>query len=176
MQNKIFVTLKYGSEKEFEMVFKEYYPRLCSFAYNYMGDYEKSEDIVQDFFSNLWSKRHTIKVNGSVNSFFYQSIKNRCLNHNRNEAREQKKIQEYQVSDMNYTDEHNYIKEEIYANLHKAISQLPPKSRDVLLSSMSDMSNIEICDDMNISLNTVKTNKKRAYKKLREYFSAKNIH
>ncbi len=52
--------------------------------------------------------------------------------------------------------------------MQQALSELSEQERLVTLRWMNGSSNTEIAEDINVSVNTVKTVKKRAYTKLRE--------
>ena len=68
----------------------------------------------------------------------------------------------------------NVIEEEVYAIIYKAIDELAPQSRKVILLSLQELSNGEIAEKLGISVNSVRTLKQNAYKKLKgllkEYF------
>jgi RNA polymerase sigma-70 factor (ECF subfamily) len=159
---------KHGDTKVFRELFEEFYPKLCSFAYKYLKDDQTSEDVVQEVFSDFWDRRKTITIKLSVKSFLYTSVKNRCLNRINKDLNEKKRLLDYVTYASDSVDEYNFIEEEVHANLHKAIKNLPEKSQAVVLLSMREMSNVDIQEELNVSVNTVKSNKRRAYKMLRE--------
>ncbi len=160
--------LKLGDKKTFRCLFNEFYPRLCCFAYKYVQDDQASEDIVQGILSDLWDKRQFIDIQTSLNAFLYTSVKNRCINQLNKKASDERRLIEYMELTSNSIGDYNYIEEEVHANLYEAINDLPAKSKEVVLLSMREMSNVEIKDQLNISINTVKSNKKRAYRLLRK--------
>lgn len=59
-------------------------------------------------------------------------------------------------------------KEETYKLLHEAIATLPDQTQNIIKLSMNGHSNLEIAEELDISVNTVKTLKKIGYSKLRE--------
>ena len=68
----------------------------------------------------------------------------------------------------------NVIEEEVYSMIYKAIDELAPQSKKVILLSLQELSNGEIAEQLGISINSVRTLKQNAYKKLkgllRDYF------
>ena len=160
--------LKQGDRKVFKQLFEEYYSRLCCFASKYMQDDEACEDLVQEVMSDLWDKRQSINVKISLKAFLYASVRNRCLNTLRKKNVDEKRLSDYLSIESDSIYDFNYIEEEVHANLYKAINNLPKKSREVVMLSMCEMSNVEITEELNVTLNTVKSNKKRAYRMLRE--------
>ena len=60
------------------------------------------------------------------------------------------------------------IEEEYYRMVHHMIASLPRERREVMLLTLEGKKNEEIATELDISVNTVKTLKKRAYSYLRE--------
>ena len=73
--------LKSLDRETFERIYKTYYRPLCLHAQKIVGCEEDAEDIVQDFFTNLWEKRKNIDIDTSLKAYLYQGIHNKCLNH-----------------------------------------------------------------------------------------------
>ena len=71
-------------------------------------------------------------------------------------------------------DEDFILENEIHEELYRALKDLPEQSRRVVVMTMHGLSNQEIASQLNISQNTVKTLKLKAYRVLRERL--KNVH
>lgn len=71
-----------------------------------------------------------------------------------------------------YSSNENFLHEITYQEtlrlLYKAILELSPQTREVILQGLEGKNNNEIAATLNISVNTVKTLKKGVYKKLRD--------
>ena len=66
--------------------------------------------------------------------------------------------------------------EDINNALREAINKLPERCREVfMLSKMEELSNKEIAERLGISLNTVKTQMRMAYRELRQKFTIKEL-
>jgi len=59
------------------------------------------------------------------------------------------------------------IEEDAFNRLYAEIRQLPPASQNIMLLALKGLKNREIASELNISENTVKTQKKIAYAKLK---------
>ncbi len=68
-----------GSEEAFQELVYHYTKRLYYYAWQYLGDRHMAEDIVQDLFTEIWSKRKTWHPNDTLQGYLLKSIKNRCL-------------------------------------------------------------------------------------------------
>lgn len=61
----------------------------------------------------------------------------------------------------------NYIREETIRLIYQAIESLPENSKKIIDLSLQGLKNEDIAQALNLSVNTVKTHKKTAYKMLR---------
>ena len=78
---EIFKRIRNDDVQAYEVLFKEYYKFLCSFAYGHTKERHMSEEIVEEFFVDLWENRRKLVITTSVRSYFISSIHNRCLNY-----------------------------------------------------------------------------------------------
>ncbi|MBN1117989.1 MAG: RNA polymerase sigma-70 factor [Bacteroidales bacterium] len=156
------------TKKDFEGLFKSFYPALCSFANKYINNHELSEDLVQDVFFSLWNNSEITTNIQSVKSYLYSSVRNKCLN----EIKHNKIVDNHisdelsSISSTGFFHDH-IIEEELHRMIHKAIKELPEKCAEIILLSIEGQKNNEIAETLNISVNTVKTQKKIAYQQLR---------
>jgi RNA polymerase sigma-70 factor (ECF subfamily) len=60
------------------------------------------------------------------------------------------------------------IEEETFNQLFSEIRNLPASSREIMLLALNGLKNQEIADELQISINTVKTQKKIAYAKIKD--------
>lgn len=72
--------LQNGDDACFELLFRQYYQRLSRFAWRYVRSTAIAEELVQDLFAHLWESRRTLSIDGSVQSYLFAAIRNRCLN------------------------------------------------------------------------------------------------
>lgn len=157
------------NDKEFHSIFKKYYVALCLFANQYTNDEEVSADIVQDSFAKLWQIRDDFFYLHQVKAFLYTAVRNKALN----ELEHTKIVYEYaqkiieKKTDSFFHDA--IIEEETYRIVSGAINKLPDQMRAIMRLSLEGKKNQEIADLLYISLETVRSLKKIAYKKLRAY-------
>lgn len=154
-----------GDIDAFKIFFESFYPSLCLFANRYLNDEEASLDMVQDAFAFLWSKKIDFPSLDSAKSYLFKYVKNRSLNYLRDKQSRDRLNVEIMVSETYFRD--SIIEEETYQIIHKAIQALPPQSRKIMFLSLDGYKNQEIADHLNISINTVKTIKLRAFRTIR---------
>ena len=159
---------KNGDESGLRMLFDLYYTPLCVFAYKYFDSYEKAEDIVQETFINLWEKERMIEFTGSIKSYLFSIVRNNSINQIKKDSRfrfEEIESKAYDIIEDKY--ERQQL-EERKENLYKEIAELPTQCKAVFEAIAFDkMKYAEVAEEMDISINTVKTHYKRALKQLR---------
>lgn len=151
-----------------------YYLSLCTYGYAFVKDEDVVGDFVQEAFLSLWKRREGFHVFAAIKSFLYLNVKNSCLNWLKHEVvkmRNERELSEYLLC---IDDEDFILENEIHEELYRALKDLPEQSRRVVVMTMHGLSNQEIASQLNISQNTVKTLKLKAYRVLRERL--KNVH
>lgn len=169
-EKQLFDQLKKGDEKAFEVIFHSYYASLCLFAFQFLNDDEKAEEIVQDFFVNVWSKRKILNIDSSVKNYLFRSVKNLCLNrlqHERIKEKHAKSVKENFHQEINESD--YFLEVGLNEKIAESIASLPEKRREIFkLSREEGLKYKEIADRLNISVKTVETQMGLALKHLRE--------
>lgn len=165
----LFGEIKSRNRKVFEALFYEYYPHLTRYAEGFLFDKQACEDVVQNLFIYFWENTHRIDIQLSLKSYFYQSVKNRCLNHLRDIQIQDKHKILYLEALLNEDDSPGWVDLEIIQKVQDAISQLPPQMAELFKQKyLFGRKYYEIAEINQISENTVKTQLKRAKEKMRK--------
>lgn len=156
-----------GDEAAYRMLFDEYYQILAHFAMRYLHDAQASEDIVHDAIFDLYTSKRTFEHLSSLKSFLYLSVKNRCLNYRDHEkARENYSRRSTDEQEEFFLDA--IIEEEVYFLMHKAIQELPAQIQQIYELSLQGKSNEEIAELLGLSMDSVKSYKKRGKQMLKD--------
>jgi RNA polymerase sigma-70 factor (ECF subfamily) len=151
--------------KAFKQFFESFYPSVCVFAHKYLKNIELAEDFAQEAFVEYWLRKDNFSEIKAIKGFIYTVTKNKCLNHLKI-----KSIRENILNNEILSDSFFYeliLEEETYRIVHQAVNKLPPQTQKIVWLSLEGNKNQDIADLLAISLNTVKTLKKHAYKDLR---------
>lgn len=163
------ISIKLTDEAQFRFIFDKYYITLCMFANQYVEDDALAADIVQECFVKLWQLRDDFMYVHQIKSFLYTSVRNKSLN----ELEHTKVMNEYaqKVMEMGKDSffQDKVIAEESYRILVDAIDKLPPQMKNIMRLALEGKTNLEIAEALNISGETVHSQKKIAYRKLRGY-------
>ena len=163
----------------FRLLYKNYYRALVCYAIQIIGVPDAAEDIVQELFSAMWEKKMSFQSLASFKAYLYNSVRNAALDYLKHKDVENVYLQK--VSDARQTyrigeeEEEEFFSEEVYRQLLQTISQLPERCQAVFLMHMEGKKNEEIATALHISLETVKTQKKRAMAFLRKKLSSNQL-
>ncbi len=168
MNEAIVSGINSGNKKAFDKVFDLFFNALCAFSYKYINDQSEVEDIIQDVFVSFWEHQKEFNHINEIKAFLYTTARNKCLNYLKHES-VRKKHQAgliYELESEQFFTRH-VIEEEAFNQLYSEINQLPTSSQKIMLLALKGLKNREIADELGISENTVKTQKKIAYAKLK---------
>lgn len=169
LRENIIRLIQKGDRKAFREIFDHFFNPLSSFGYKYVPDQFAVEDMVQEVFISFWEKRQDFHHINALKSFLYTSLRNKCLNYIKHLAVERKHEASlvYELeSDQHFTN--HVIEEEVFNQLLAEIKLLPDAAQEIMVLAMNGMKNQEIADELGISINTVKTQKKIAYSKIKD--------
>lgn len=159
--------LNMQNPEAYRQLYNLYYKVLVLYAMNFNLPIEAAEDIVQTLFISIWEKKNVFKSLDSFHSYLYNSVRNSSFNYLKHENVEQEYL-EKMAHTHQVLDEDEVQKEEVYRLLFQTIDRLPPRCREIFLLYMDGKKNEEIAVQLSISIETVKTQKKRAIKFIKE--------
>lgn len=167
-----------GSDYGFIEKLFEQRKRFERFAMLYVTDPETARDIMMDSFRYVWERRHSIDTSGNIEAYMFCVVRNKCLDHLQREQtrrRTESDIQndaEFEISmriaTLKAFDPQWLYDEDTRAQVAKALSRLPEKTRRIFLMSRQDeMTYQQIADTLGLSVKTVEFHISKALKSLR---------
>lgn len=157
-----------------EVIFHTYYQRLCHFAWQIVKDEDVVQDLVQEAFIAFWKNRSNLADDELVyKSYLYSTVKNLCLNRlrhvkvvDRYQHIQQEKPQELLNQEMVII--RKLIRAEIMEDVMRIIKSMPAGCQNVFrLSYLEGLNNEEVAKALSITVNTVKTHKRRGLRLIR---------
>lgn len=155
-------------------MFRKHYKFLCMVAFRIVKDQDAAEDIVQDFYLNLWQRRTEVTFIVSFQSYATRAVKNGAISF----LRKQPTISSESLNDL--PDDANPAGEKetfisgevITARVMEVVELLPAERKKIFLQyTIGRLSYAQIAEKNNISQNTVKTQMKKAYAFIRQQFA-----
>ncbi|WP_161595334.1 sigma-70 family RNA polymerase sigma factor [Maribacter aurantiacus] len=151
---------------ELEILFKEHFDFLCLVSLSILKDKSASKDVVQDFFLSFWKNRKNIELNVSFKAYAIRSVKNLSIQVLRKVDKEHKALKDFTPLKNEYNIDCPPSKRD--ERLEELLNKLPEKRKQIFVSYViNGQSYAEIAENNGISINTVKTQMKRAYQFLR---------
>jgi RNA polymerase sigma-70 factor (ECF subfamily) len=163
-------SLRKGSEKAFEAVFKTHFKGLHSYAYTILKDEVMAEEMVQNVFFKIWDKRSQLNIETSFKAYLYKAVYHESLNYLKHQN--VKLVHQSYVMHQPVNNDNNAGAKvalvEIEQRLRKAMNELPEQCRTVFqLSRFEEMKYKEIAEMLGISIKTVENHMGKALKLMR---------
>lgn len=156
--------------KEYKNVFNKQYSTLCLFSNKYVNNLDTSKDIVQELFIKIWEDKIEFQNEFAIKSYLYTAVKNKSIDYLK--SKQFQSTQSIQLQDIEELEGEPFFLREVLISetsniIEKSINTLPNKCAQIIKLSLQGLSNSEIADELGLSLNTIKTQKKIAYKRLK---------
>jgi len=163
--------IRAGDERALEEVFRTYYAGMCSFVRRFVLAPDVSEELVQDVFFKLWSKRESLTDIDALRTYLFRAARNTALNYLRRKklenAWEEREAARGEPLSQASTDD-DAATDEVSRAVQGAVNKLPPRCREIFLMSRdAGLTYAEIAVALGISVKTVETQMGRALKSLR---------
>jgi RNA polymerase sigma-70 factor (ECF subfamily) len=139
-------------------------------AHKKTGQLEASQELVQDLFIALYRQLPGLQEHTILENYLFIALRNRIYNYHRQQLSQLKKEQAFMHQLPLSTRENNGLLElkELETLLQAKIQALPTQCRAVfLLSRENQLSNKEVAERLNISVNTVEQHMRKALRILR---------
>lgn len=160
--------LEKGEDNAYRELFRLFYARLAGFACRMVEEQVVAEDIVQDVLYELWTKKLHFENHLALKAYLYRMVRSRCLDILKHRKVEEKYFQEQRYKEDSEFFLHQILEDEVYALLKEAVEALPLQVRKVFELVLNGHDNAEIAHLLHLSIDAVKSHKKRGKKILQE--------
>jgi RNA polymerase sigma-70 factor (family 1) len=167
---QLIALLKQDNLNAFKEIYIRYWKKLYSESYKRLKNRELSEEIVQEIFTNLWLKRHSLQITSTVGGYLHQSVMNHVIDQYRKELVREKYKEAFKAvhSEVDNSIEDEIMLKDLVYTIETEVSYLPDKCRSVYeLSRNEHKTNKEIALHLGISEKTVENHLTKALKQLR---------
>ena len=163
---------------QFDEFYISWYSRAKRFARHYVLTDADAENMVQDVFLQLYEHWSALADAMNITAYLFTSLRNRCLNALRQQLKEQREHEQYcteevlmmqvrygslESMDTAFRDE-----TDITERIRQAVDTLPEQCRRVfVMHKLEGRCNKDVARELGITVNTVETQMKIAYRKLR---------
>jgi RNA polymerase sigma-70 factor, ECF subfamily len=167
---QLFCRLCKGDQNAFNEIYNLYWQRLFLYVVKVIRDSDAAEDIVQEIFVSLWSRRDQISDQRTLSGYLFTAARFKGINFVQHQLR---KGQHLESLIDHFTSRQDTLNEALEAKelsgiIDDEIEKLPAKMRDVfVLSRREQLSHKEISERLQISDKTVKKQINNALKHVR---------
>ena len=160
-----------GDENAYTELVKRYRDRLTNFVYQFLGDLEQAEDVVQDTMFKLYEKKHYYREIAKFSTWIYTIARNLANTELRKRKRRKTTLlsqmtrdeRDYEIpavqADLGQAIQSEYVEKRIQA----AIIELPEHFKTVIiLRDIQELSYDDISNIVGVPLGTVKSRINRA--------------
>jgi RNA polymerase sigma-70 factor (ECF subfamily) len=170
--SRFLIDLHKKGKKAWEKLYDLYYPSLCNYTSRLVGDEDVAADLIQKLMIRMWELDLSFINIKALTAYLYRAARNSSITYINQLKFEKEKLAD--VSFANDTDSDlddsmiMIIEEEMIRELYNGIAELPKQQAEIMLLSSKGMTVKQVAKKLDVSVNTVKTQKKRAYVALKE--------
>lgn len=165
--------IRNGDTQALEVLHDRYFDQMNLYSRKIAGNQYGIEEIVSDCFIKLWTKRASILIEKSVKNYLFLILRNGLIDEFR---KKKKKLLLTSSAIVEPPDEDTLNEFNYYISLYQALERLPDQRRRILKMAVFESKTYhEIAEELQISVNTVKTQIGRAYRFLKEELDPKTF-
>ncbi len=156
---ELFRQFQQGHAAAFEEIYRRFSAVLYQHAFKMLENEADAQDIIQDVFANLWTKRAELNIPDSPAAYLYVSTRNKVLNVISGKRSYQHHLDHLKqfISETDSSTIEQLNERELLLCIEKEVQQLPAKMREVFeLSRKATLSHREIAQQLELSPETVK--------------------
>ncbi len=160
-----------GDKRAYLLLYEDFFSALCNFVISFGLSSEEAKDIVQETFCKLNGNQSIPKGMNSFRAYLYASVRNRSLNYLRDEKRRRAHESVYTslLDDMLIFDK--IAENELYRQMRMFLMEMPPQCRNIFKRVLNGDTSEKIAVDLNISVETVKTQRKKAKRIIKDKYA-----
>ncbi len=170
----------HNDEDAFLSLYKHFRHKLEKFAYSICHSKEDSEDIVEDVFVRIWTRRKSLDQVYNLKLYLYIATRNFSLNYSKYNIRnahldvDSLKIE---ITDITPDPHQQLIDHELADNINKVVAELPPKCKAIYKLVKEDgLKHKEVAEILHLSPKTVENQLAIAIKRISTVIGRKKTH
>ena len=159
----------------FEEVYRCYSGKMFVYGFNVLRKREVIDDIVQNIFIDLWTKRKDVQIK-NLQNYLFRAVKYQIFNHFRNNKFSEEDLTRFNIIDISMNISRDLEFAELEEIVKKCVSLLPNRCQQIfLLSRYQHKSHKEIAAALNISIQAVKNQISKAIGIIRHSLQEKGL-
>jgi RNA polymerase sigma-70 factor (family 1) len=170
---------KDDSEESYKVLFLINYEKLVHFANSILQSTKDAEEVVSDFFVNIWRNRKQLHLIESPRSYFYTSVKNLSINRVRSNDRRNHlpspEAWSIKMDSVFFNPDDLLISTEFVKKIMDCVNKMPPKCKLIFkLIKEEGLKYAEVAALLEISVKTVEAQMAIAFKRIKNCLRFEN--
>ncbi|HNF44286.1 MAG TPA: RNA polymerase sigma-70 factor [Ferruginibacter sp.] len=168
----------HSNEKAYKKLFMDMHESLTAFAFSILKSAEDAEEVVSDFFINIWQRRATLTAIETPRLYFFVGVKNASLN--KLTANGRQKIPtdiewETNLNSVFFNPEELLLSAEVVQKIMAAINELPARCKTIFKLVKEDgLRYSDVAKLLDISVKTVEAQMAIALRRIKTHSEFKN--
>ncbi len=154
------IELQKGNKKAFKSLFDIFHLRVYHYILSFVKSFQTAEDLTQEIFLKVWTKRIQLNDNKDFSSFLFVMTRNLVYDHLRKSKSKRefiKKYFEFKEMQLSYSTDDIVQLNEYERYLNQIIKKLPKQKQKIyILSRKEGKNNQEIAQILGITTKSVK--------------------
>ncbi len=156
------------------LLYKCHSKAVYAYVKDFIPDHEAAKDIVQELFTAIWIKRHSLNLVPPLRKYLFRAAHNKAINYDR-DSRTRHRLMGEIVNRSGHgriapAADSGLEARELEEQIKKALARLPIHARKTfLMSRKQGMTYKEIADHFNVTEKAVEKNMSKALNLLRQY-------
>jgi RNA polymerase sigma-70 factor (ECF subfamily) len=178
VEKRLVLRAKRGDRDAFAELVDIYKDKIYQLAYRMTGNRQEAEDIAQETFLRVYANFHTYDDHFKFSTWIYRIATNLCIDRGRKKKPHFSLDEQAEGTDgldwysrlksQEQTPEEEVVSQELQTTVQRAISQLSPKYRSIMiLRYIEDLTLQEISEVLKLPVTTIKTRIHRGREALR---------
>lgn len=169
-EKKVLGLLAEGNEFAFTLLFDHYRNGIYTVAVNLLKSRQLAEEIVQEVFLKVWSKREDLIYIENFEGYLFTIARNLVFDFLKDIAKETTRKKDFVANvESAIAADQSLIEEQYNQLLQEALKQLPPQQKQIFrMARVEGLSHQAIAEQLNISRLTVKTHMAKALQTIRQ--------
>lgn len=167
---ELFQRTKAGDSVAFTALYRHTWEKLYQLALRKTQAEEEAKDIVQEIYIQLWQKKESIHIRGSVEAYLYSMTKYEIVKRIQNALKDEAHRFDYRqlIDDFSISGDQHIFANELETQLNKEVDALPTKQQHIYrLHQEDNRSTQEIAQELGLAEQTVKNQLVHAKRKIR---------
>lgn len=145
---KLIALISEGNELAFKELYDRYVEKMFLYAVNVLNDKEICEDLVQNIFISIWTKREENEID-NVSGYLFRALKFQIFKYLRDRKLSLQDVTRMNLVDVSMGVDSAMEYDELEAVINGLIDQLPDRCKQIfILSRLKNKSNKEIAAEL----------------------------